>query len=337
MNPVDALKQNPFVLAPMAAITDHPFRSFIKKLGASVVVSELVSSNGIEFKSERTLKLMSFDKMQSPVGIQLFGEDPEMMGRAAKVVEDMGADFVDINFGCPVPKVVKKGAGSACLKDLPHLTRVVRGVVSAVKIPVTIKVRTGWDANSMNAHEVAHIAHNEGVAWMAIHGRTRAQAYSGDADWNYIARVKAESKIPIIGNGDIHTPEMAVKRLKESGCDGVMIGRGCLKNPYIFMDAMSLWKGEERNSKVNRDFSQVLLDLRAQIVGHCDEHVTGIQLRKFAAWFATGYPGASQFRRNIFNTKNNDEIMTLAMDFFATIETPQADTSQEAFLMGGHG
>lgn len=321
----------------MAAITDHPFRSFIKKLGASVVVSELVSSNGIEFKSERTLKLMSFEKMQSPVGIQLFGEDPEIMGRAAQVVEEMGADFVDINFGCPVPKVVKKGAGSACLKDLPHLTRVVRGVVSAVKIPVTIKVRTGWDANSMNAHEVAHIAHNEGVAWMAIHGRTRAQAYSGDADWNYIARVKAESKIPIIGNGDIYSPEMAVKRLKESGCDGVMIGRGCLKNPYIFMDALSLWRGEEISREVNRDFSQVLLDLRAQIVKHCDEHVTGIQLRKFAAWFSTGYPGASQFRKNIFQTKSNDEIMTLAMDFFATIETPQADTSQEAFLMGGHG
>jgi tRNA-dihydrouridine synthase B len=337
MNPVDALKQNPFVLAPMAAITDHPFRSFIKKLGASVVVSELVSSNGIEFKSERTLKLMSFDKFQSPVGIQLFGEDPEIMGRAAQVVEEMGADFVDINFGCPVPKVVKKGAGSACLKDLPHLTRVVRGVVSAVKIPVTIKVRTGWDANSMNAHEVAHIAHNEGVAWMAIHGRTRAQAYSGDADWNYIARVKAESKIPIIGNGDIHTPEMAVKRLKESGCDGVMIGRGCLKNPYIFMDALALLRGEKLNMDVNRDFSQVLLDLKKQIVEHCDEHVTGIQLRKFAAWFSTGYPGASQFRKNIFQTKNNDEIMTLAMDFFATIETPQADTSQEAFLMGGHG
>lgn len=321
----------------MAAITDHAFRSFIKKLGASVVVSELVSATGIEYKSEKTFKLMSFDREQSPVGIQLFGEDPEMMAKAAKVVEDMGADFVDINFGCPVPKVVKKGAGSACLKDLPHLTQVVRQTVNAVKIPVTIKVRTGWDSHTMNAHEVAHIAYNEGVAWMAIHGRTRAQGYNGNADWDYIARVKAEAKLPIIGNGDIHTAEMAVKRLKESGCDGVMIGRGCLKNPHIFMDAVSLWKGEQPKEDVKRDYSSVLLDLREQVVKHCDEHVTGIQLRKFAAWFSTGYPGSSQFRKSIFQTKSNDEVMGLAMDYFATIEVPQADTSQESFLMGGHG
>lgn len=338
MNPVEALKKNPFVLAPMAAITDHPFRTFIKKLGASVVVSELVSSAGIEFRSEKTMKLMSFDKIQQPVGIQIFGEDPQLMGRAAKVIEDLGADFVDINFGCPVPKVVKKGAGSACLKDLPHLTQVVRATVQAVKIPVTIKVRTGWDAQSINAHEVAHIAHNEGVAWMAIHGRTRAQAYSGEADWDYIARVKAESKIPIIGNGDIHTPEQAVERFKTSGCDGVMIGRGCLKNPHIFMDAMALLQGQDLDKTVRRDYGSVITELHSQIVKHCDEHVTGIQLRKFAAWFSTGYPGASQFRKNIFLNKNNDEVLGIVLEFFNSVEkNQQEDTSKEAFLMGGHG
>ncbi len=338
MNPVHALKENPFVLAPMAAITDHPFRSFMRKLGAGVVVSELVSSTGIEYKNQKTMRMMGFDEIQRPVGIQLFGEDAETMGRAARVVEDLGADFVDINFGCPVPKVVKKGAGSGALRDLNHLTDLVRGTVNAVKIPVTIKVRTGWDSHSLNTHEVANIAFNEGVAWMAIHGRTRAQGYSGEADWNYIAEVKAKAKLPIIGNGDIHTPEQAVKRLKDSGCDGVMIGRGCLKNPHIFMDANSLWRGQDINKNVERDFMSVFKALHAEILGHCDEHVMGIQLRKFAAWFSTGYAGASQFRRNIFQTKDNDQLLSLALEFFASIQNnQQEDTSHEPFLMGGHG
>lgn len=338
MNPVHALKENPFVLAPMAAITDHPFRSFMRKMGAGVVVSELVSATGIEYKNQKTLRMMGFDEIQRPVGIQLFGEDPESMGHAAKVVEDLGADFVDINFGCPVPKVVKKGAGSAALKDLPHLTNLIRGTVSAVKIPVTIKVRTGWDASSMNAHEVAHIAYNEGVAWMAIHGRTRAQAYSGEANWQYIAEVKSKAQLPILGNGDIHTPLQAVNRLKESGCDGVMIGRGCLKNPHIFMDALSILKGQGINKNIQRDFMTVFKALHNEIQGHCDDHVMGIQLRKFAAWFSTGYPGASLFRKNLFQTKDNNDLMSIATEFFETIkEFQQEDTSAEPFLMGGHG
>ncbi len=338
MHPVQALQQNPFVLAPMAAITDHPFRTFMRKLGAGVVVSELISSTGIEYKNQKTLRMMGFDEIQRPVGIQLFGEDPEIMGKAARVVEDLGADFVDINFGCPVTKVVKKGAGSGALRDLPHLASLIRGTVTAVKIPVTIKVRTGWDSQSLNTHEVAHIAYNEGAAWMAIHGRTRAQGYSGEADWKYIAEVKSKAKLPIIGNGDIHSAEMAVRRLRESGCDGVMIGRGCLKNPHIFMDALSLWQGQDINKTVKRDFMSVFRALHQEIVGQCDEHVVGIQLRKFAAWFSTGYPGSSQFRKSIFQTKDNNHLMSLALEFFASIEnTQQEDTSHEPFLMGGHG
>jgi nifR3 family TIM-barrel protein len=338
MHPLEALKQNPFVLAPMAGITDHAFRTFMKKLGASVVVTELVSANGIEYKSERTLKLMSFDPTQRPIGIQLFGEDPEILARAAQVAEEMNCDFIDLNFGCPVPKVVKKGAGSGMLRDLPLLTQVLNSVVSAVKIPVTIKIRTGWDANSLNAHEVCNIAYNEGITWVAIHGRTRAQSYTGLADWDYIAEVKSRARIPILGNGDILTPLQAVQRVKESACDGVLIGRGCLKNPHIFMDALSLWRGEEPSKQVSRDFVSLFLALREAIVAHCDEHITGIQLRKFAAWFSTGYPGASQFRKNLFQSKSNDEVMGLALEFFKNIGTiEQEDTSHEAFLMGGHG
>jgi nifR3 family TIM-barrel protein len=337
MNPVEALKQNPFVLAPMAGITDHAFRTFMKKLDASVVVTELVSANGIEHKSERTMKLMSYDETQRPVGIQLFGEDPEILGRAAQVAEADGCDFIDLNFGCPVPKVVKKGAGSAMLKDPVALQKVLAGVKSAVKIPVTIKIRTGWDSTSRNAIEVCNIAYNEGISWVAIHGRTRAQGYSGLADWDFIADVKANSKLPILGNGDILTPRQAVLRLEQSGCDGVMIGRGCLKNPHIFMDALSLWKGEPLK-EARRDFVSLFLGLEKEITAHCDAHITGLQLRKFAAWFSTGYAGAAQFRKNLFQTKSNEEIMVLANEFFTGISNlEQEDTSEDGFLMGGHG
>lgn len=337
MNPVEALKTNPFVLAPMAGITDHAFRTFIKKMDASVVVTELVSATGIEYKSEKTLKLMSFDETQRPIGIQLFGEDPETLAKAAQFSEAQGCDFIDLNFGCPVPKVVKKGAGSAMLKDPVQLQKVLNAVKGAVKIPVTIKIRTGWDSSSRNAIEVCNIAYNEGISWVAIHGRTRAQGYSGLADWDFIADVKANAKLPIIGNGDIHTPRQANLRLQQSGCDGVMIGRGCLKNPFIFMDALSLWRGESLKD-VKRDYQSLFQGLQKEIVAHCDEHVTGIQLRKFAAWFSTGYSGAAQFRKNLFQSKSNDEIMALANEFFVGIgNVDQEDTSQEDFLMGGHG
>ncbi len=337
MNPVEALKSNPFVLAPMAGITDHAFRTFMKKLDTSVVVTELVSANGIEYKSERTMKLMSYDESQRPIGVQLFGEEPEVIARAAQVAESEGCDFIDLNFGCPVPKVVKKGAGSAMLKDPMALQKVLATVKSAIKIPLTIKIRTGWDANSRNAIEVCNIAYNEGISWVAIHGRTRAQGYSGLADWDFITEVKANTKVPILGNGDILTPRQANLRLAQSGCDGIMIGRGCLKNPYIFMDALSMWRGESMK-QVQRDYASLFNSLKEEIVAHCDAHITGIQLRKFAAWFSTGYPGASQFRKNLFQSKSNEEIMALATEFFATLGSlDQEDTSNEEFLMGGHG
>ncbi|AHI04623.1 hypothetical protein BDW_00565 [Bdellovibrio bacteriovorus W] len=337
MTPTEALKKNPFVLAPMAAITDHAFRTFMKRLDASVVITELVSATGIDYKSEKTLKLMGFDEVQRPIGIQLFGEDPETIARAAVFAQESGCDFVDLNFGCPVPKVVKKGAGSAMMKDPAGMRKVLSTVKSALKIPLTIKIRTGWDATSRNAIEICNIAHDEGIEWVAIHGRTRAQGYSGLADWEFIADVKAKTKIPIIGNGDILSPRQANLRLQQSGCDGVMIGRGCLKNPYIFMDALSMWKGEPRK-EMRRDFVKLFGDLKTEVELHNEERIVGIQLRKFAAWFSTGYPGAAQFRKDLFQSKTNEEVMALALEFFTSIgEIEQADTSHEDFLMGGHG
>lgn len=338
MHPLDALKQNPFVLAPMAGITDHAFRTFMKARKAGVVVTELISATGIEFQSERTLKLMSYDESQRPVGIQLFGEDPEIMAKSARFAQEKGADFVDLNFGCPVPKVTKKGAGSAILKDLPHLTLMLSTIKKAIDIPLTIKIRTGWDQGTRNADEVVKIAYNEGITWVAIHGRTRAAGYSGLADWDYIAEVKAKAQLPILGNGDILTAKQAVLRLNQSGCDGVLIGRGCLKNPYIFADALSLWKGEKLDSTLERDYVNLYRQLHEVLLAHCDERILQIQLKKFAAWFATGYPGAAAFRKSIFQTKTADEVLNASLEFFKTVDTiDQADTSDEAFLMGGHG
>lgn len=352
---IDHLRSHPFVLAPMAGITDTSFRSMMRQLKCGVVITELVSCHGIEFRSEKTLQLMKFSKDQHPIGIQLFGETPEGLAKAAHVVEEMGADFVDLNFGCPVPKVVKKGAGSAILKDLVQVGKVFKAVKAATNLPVTVKIRTGWDHESRNADQVAQIAYDEGLSWVAIHGRTRAAAYSGQADWDYIADVKAKSSIPIIGNGDIHSAQQAIQRLQESGCDAVMIGRGCLKNPWIFQEAMQLWhevngsvaggrpkaefssKGLQEEMAI-RDYPELFLALKTAFEANTNEKITLLQLKKFASWYSSGYSGASTFRKTIFQTQSLDLVMDMTVEFFGDLRTiVQADTSQEPFLMGGHG
>lgn len=370
INILDSIKANPLVLAPMAGITDSAFRSFMKEMGASVVVTELISATGTQYQSERTLKLMDFTPDQHPVGIQLFGEDPAIMAHAAQVAESRGCNFIDLNFGCPVPKVVKKGGGSAILRDLKALEVMIRTVKSAIQIPLTIKIRTGWDQSSRNASEVAHIAYNEGVTWVAIHGRTRAQGYSGEADWDFIREVKAQSPLPILGNGDLNTPQMVEARLKESGCDGVMIGRGCLKNPFIFQETLARLKlkqettmpSEEKTDPSNfksssssesealstvdsidsslftKNLWSAYNRLHAHLATQCDDVILTIQLKKFAAWYSTGYSGASQFRKSIFQTKEKTKVLDLTEEFFKalTFQSPE-DTTQEPFLMGGHG
>lgn len=333
---LDHLKANPFVLAPMAGITDRPFRSFMREMGCGAVISELVSSTGLKFSSEKTKKLMEFEDIQHPVGIQLFGENLDHLREAAQIVEQCGADFVDINFGCPVPKVVNKGAGSACLKDLNRLRDVIRAVKGGVNIPVTIKIRTGWDQNSRNSNEVTQVAYDEGVTWVAIHGRTRAQSYSGHADWDYIRDVKAASKVPVLGNGDIHNAQTANRRLQASGCDGVMIGRGCLKNPWIFAQARAVRSGEP--SILNTGLLPVLNRLREYLDGYYPERIMLIQMRKFAMWYSAGFPEASQFRKSIFQANTRSETLERIENYFANLASvSQFDTSDEAFLMGGHG
>lgn len=230
---------NPFLLAPMAGITDMPFRRLMKRLGVGGVISEFVSVHAISRKDNpRTAKYLAYHEEERPVGIQIFGDTPELLAGAAKIIQDKGLDFIDINLGCPVPKVTRKLSGSAWLCRPVELGQMLKTVRAAVSIPFTIKIRTGWDADSINTSEIVRIAENEGVDMVSIHGRTRAQGYAGLADWAEISRVAQTAKIPIIGNGDILSGPMAVARLIDSGCSGVMIGRGALKNPWIFQEAV---------------------------------------------------------------------------------------------------
>ncbi len=238
---------NPFILAPMAGITDMPFRRLMKRLGAGCVISEFVSAHAIVRANRKTTeKYLAFHQDERPAGIQIFGDDPAVLAEAAKIVEGRGVDFVDINLGCPVPKVTKKLAGSAWLCKPVELGQMLKVVKSAIKVPLTIKIRTGWDAESINSTEVVRIAKEEGIEWVAIHGRTRAQGYAGLADWNYIREVNQENHLPIIGNGDIVSGPLAAARLFESGCFGVMIGRGALKNPWIFKEAVEAWEAAKQ-------------------------------------------------------------------------------------------
>lgn len=331
-----SLKSNPFVLAPMAGITDVAFRSFMKSMGSSVLITELVSATGIKFGSAKTLDLMKFEPYQHPIGIQIFGDTLEDLAYASKIVENTGADFLDLNFGCPVPKVVKKGGGSAILKDLDRVAKVFQAVRSSTRLPVTVKIRTGWDENSKVAVEICNIAYNEGLTWVAIHGRTRSQAYKGYADWGYISEVKSKSKIPIIGNGDLCTPEQAVQRLVESGCDGVMIGRGCLKNPWLFQQSLSLWNNNR--DSVFMEFVEVFNQLNEHYANWYPDRIRALQLKKLSSWYSYGLPDSTSFRKRIFQLTLAEEVLAEIKRFFSQYSNEQiVSQNNEGFLMGGHG
>lgn len=330
------LSEAPFVLAPMAGITDCAFRTFMSERGTPLVVSELISANGLLHGSQRTLELAAFEECQRPYGVQLFGETPEALAEGAKRMEEFGADFIDINLGCPVKKVVSKGAGSALLKDLKALAHTLKIVKASLTIPLTIKIRTGWSEEMRNAKEVVKIAKEEGITWVAIHGRTRSAGYSGQADWEYMQEVAASTDLPVIGNGDITSPELAVSRLKGSSFSGVMIGRGCLKNPWIFLEALALMRGERYEAP--RDYVALFKRLKQLYTQHAGERVAHLQLKKFGSWFSAGLPESSAFRKDLFQAKTVEDVMERAVTYFLKYQNVLPDdTSHEPFLMGGHG
>lgn len=317
-------------LAPMAGITDIVFRSLMREMGAQIVISELLSSEGLVRGGQRTREMMAFNEMERPVGIQIFGHDVRSMAAAAQIVEQAGADFVDINFGCPVKKVVCDGGGAAWLRDPIALSKLLETVKKAIQIPLTIKVRTGWDESSRNVAEVVRVAADNGIEWVAIHGRTRAQGYAGLADWELIREVAQSSPIPIIGNGDLVTAPQAVRRLAEGYSHAVMIGRGALKNPWIFKEAC----GEKVES---RDFLTFIERHFELAVEKKERHRAYLSLKKFLGWYAAGFPHASSFRSRLFQTDDIDALKQLAFDYFGSLSLREKIEDQQPFLMGGHG
>lgn len=330
--------EHPFILAPMAGITNSPFRRLMRRRKSALVISELVSANGIEYGGQKTLDLLKFHEEERRVGLQIFGEESERLCKAARVVEQLGADFVDLNLGCPVPKVVKKGAGSAMCRDPISLGKILSAMVKSVRIPVTIKIRLGWDQASRNANEVVRAASDAGVTWVAIHGRTRAQGYSGQADWDFIGEIKAKSAIPIIGNGDVSTAESAVDKLNRFGVDAVMIGRGALRNPFVFEQAFALWKGERVVLPTVESYVALVMEQRSLLDQTYPPRVAMIHARKFLAWYSSGFPGCHEYRSKVFSITDPDLLWEETQRFFekSAAERDLKFLSQP-FLMGGHG
>ena len=308
---------NPCVLAPMAGVTDLPFRLLCKEQGVGLLSMEMVSAKAISFHNKNTLDLMQIAEGENPIALQIFGSDPEIMAQSAAEIEERPFDILDINMGCPVPKVVNNGEGSALMKNPKLAGEIVERVSRAVKKPVTVKIRKGFDDDHVNAVEIAKIAEACGVAAVAVHGRTRAQYYSGQADWDIIAQVKDAVKIPVIGNGDVDSPEKAKAILEQTGCDGVMIGRAAEGNPWIFREVVSyLENGTIPARPTNREKREMILRHAALQLEYKGEYTGVREMRKHLSWYTVGMPHSAHFRQTINTMEKMDELIRGVQEIF---------------------
>jgi nifR3 family TIM-barrel protein len=308
------------VLAPMAGVTDSSFRRLIKELGGvGLIVTEFISVEGITRGNLSTHRMMKFLPEERPLSIQIFGYDDERMAQAAELIEESGADIVDINCGCPAKKVVKGGGGSSLLRDLPQLEKILRRIRKAVSIPVTMKIRTGWDDSSINAVEVARLIEDCGGDLVAIHGRTRMQGYSGLANWETIAAVKQAVKIPVVGCGDVTTPEQALRRLSETGVDAVMIGRGAIANPWIFRQTSELMRGEAVYQPPLAEKQRVLHRYHDLIRDEMPERALAGKLKQMCGYFTHGLAGGARLRERVFHSQTIGEIFDKIDEYFASM------------------
>jgi tRNA-dihydrouridine synthase B len=308
----------PLILAPVAGYTDTLFRQAIKELGGcGLVVSELVSTEGMTRRQDQSLHLARFEESERPVSIQIFGSDPGRMAESAAMVQEMGADIMDINLGCPVKKVVRQGGGSNLLRDLPLLERIFKAVRVAVTIPLTVKIRAGWDRNSVNAVEVLRLAEECGVEALAIHGRTRCDMFSGQADWSVIALVKENARIPIMGNGDVFAPADAERMFRETRVDGVMIGRGVLSNPWLLRQCHDHLSGKPAAAVSRSDKAAFMLTFLDRIKREVPEPVALGKMKKMGGYLSKGIPGGARLREELHSARSADEFLLFLRGFFS--------------------
>lgn len=306
----DVTLNNNVLLAPMAGVSDLPFRLLCSRQGAAMVCSEMISAKAILYKNKNTEELLEIHPQEGPVSLQLFGSDPDIVSEMAKRIEERPFAVLDLNMGCPVPKVVNNGEGSALMKNPVLAGKIIEKTVRAIQKPVTVKIRKGFDEAHVNAVEIARIAQESGAAAVAVHGRTREQYYSGKADWDIIAQVKQAVDIPVLGNGDVTDGESAKRMLQKTGCDGILIGRAAQGNPWIFREVTAALEGREIPVRPGRE------ELYEMIVEHAllsreykGEYIAVREMRKHMAWYTTGLPHSSQLRKKINEMETMEQLI----------------------------
>ena len=309
--------KNKIVLAPMAGICNSSFRRICKEMGCGLVYAEMVSDKAIMYNNKKTIDMLYMTDEERPLAQQIFGSDVDSFIIAAKYIyENMKPDIIDINMGCPVPKVaVRAQAGSALLKHLDKIYDIVKAVVDTVPIPVTVKIRSGWDSNSINAIEVAKVCEKAGASAICIHPRTRKQGYSGKSDWNIIKQVKDSVSIPVIGNGDVKTPEDAKRMIDETGCDAVMIGRGVLGNPWLIKNSINYLEGKELITVTNIDKIDMCLKHLELLKYLKNEKIACLEIRNHIAWYLKGINGSNEIKNKIFKTTSIHDIINILIEF----------------------
>jgi tRNA-dihydrouridine synthase B len=309
------------LLAPMAGITNLPFRLVARSFGCTLAFTEMISANGIIRKSDRTLEYLRTCADDDPLGAQIFGADPEVMAEAAGIVENYGVNVIDINMGCPVKKVMRAGAGAMLMKDPGRVEKIIRAVKKRVSIPVTVKIRAGWNRNSINAVEIACIAEKAGADAIIVHGRTVDQGFGGVADWKVIAETKKKVNIPVIGNGDVWQPQDAIKMLRETSCDAVMIGRGALGNPWIFKGISQACSGYLEDYLPNLEERQEVIKRHWEMeTGHSGVKLANKNFRKHLLWYTRGLKDSTRFRQLAGKLRDGESVMNELNEYFRSLK-----------------